>query len=158
MRSLIYEAIIDHSHLYTPLGNSRGFIEMAAIYRHTRNFFDKVRGYIFCKIDFDHHDMEFSSTLMKPLQPETQDILYCGWSWLSEANHSQSWTLFLPSRYKPKYLLLIRKFVHKMKGSKRRIVNCQVSKKAANLGSYLANNPKGIERTFQTQKRNKVKI
>ena len=39
-------------------------------------------------------------------------------------------------KLKPKYLLFIRKFVSRMKDSKRKIVNCQIFEKAANLGAY----------------------
>ena len=36
--------------------------------------------------------------------------------------------------YEPQDLLLFRKFVRRMKGSKRKIVNGQIFEKAANLG------------------------
>ena len=38
---------------------------------------------------------------------------------------------------KPKDLLLICRFVHRMKGSKRKMVNGQILEKAANIGPFL---------------------
>ena len=50
--------------------------------------------------------------------------------------HSIEFEVF--SLSKPKDLLLIQKFVRRMKGADCKIVNGQISEKAANLGPYLS--------------------
>ena len=73
-------------------------------------------------------------------ETETLESLSTEIKLLEEENQGEEYEVFilnnLADKVKPKDLLLIRKFVRRRKGSKRKIVHGQIFERAANLGLY----------------------